>query len=190
MLERFRDDKRIMQICGSNVLFGWRRSNASYYFSKYGPIWGWASWRRAWEYYDVNMKHWPEVKANRIHHDFCDSENEMSVRVKLFDDVYDGKINTWDYQWVFAKLLNSGLCIVPNVNLITNIGFTGDSTHSFENSALSDMTMSELLFPLIHPEFIIRDTISDKVFFNKYIRTVSRLDRLKSIVQTIADRTR
>lgn len=62
LLEKYRDDERIMQIGGTNLLSEWQRSDDSYYFSKYGAIWGWATWRRAWQYYDVNMKLWPEVK--------------------------------------------------------------------------------------------------------------------------------
>lgn len=185
LLERYRDDERIMQICGANTLFGWRRNEASYYFSKYGPIWGWASWRRAWKYYDVDMKSWPEVKAMHLPIDFCDSPEEISIRTALFDRVFNGGISTWDFQWVYAKLLYSGLCIVPNVNLISNIGFRDDATHTkTTESLLSDIKAEDLGFPLHHPTYILKDSISDGKYFNLHIKN-KKLSLLRRIANRI-----
>ena len=80
LLEKYRNDSRIMQICGSNVLKDQVNIDDSYYFSKYGPIWGWASWRRAWQEYDVDMKLWAEVKKRKLYYDFCNSKKEVSFR--------------------------------------------------------------------------------------------------------------
>ena len=62
LLERYRDDSRIMSISGQNVQFGRKRTDYSYYFSRYNHCWSWASWRRAWQYYDVEMKIWPKIR--------------------------------------------------------------------------------------------------------------------------------
>ena len=118
LLDRYRDDTRIMQICGSKLSHSKIRDYCSYYFSKYGPIWGWASWRRAWEYYDVEMKLWPEVKNKRIYYNFYNSKKERKYRENIYEKVFSGLINTWDYQWGFAKLINSGLSIIPVSNIV------------------------------------------------------------------------
>jgi hypothetical protein len=170
LLERYRDDTRVMQICGSNFLNGWQRNDESYYFSQYGPIWGWASWRRAWAYYDVHMKLWPEVKEKKVYLDFCDGKREISYRLNLYDKLFAGEIDTWDYQWGFAKMINSGLSVTPNVNLISNIGFGREGTHvTIGDSLFANMRTIAIHFPLKHPKFICRDRISDKRYFNNFV---------------------
>ena len=104
LLTYYINDTRVMQICGLNVLTKWNRSGHSYFFSNYGPIWGWASWRRAWKHYDVNMKLWPEIKEKKLYEDFCQNQEEADYRLNLYDKVYRGEIDTWDYQWGFAKI--------------------------------------------------------------------------------------
>jgi len=98
LLRRYRNDSRVMQICGSNFLRGWQRNNDSYYFSGYGPIWGWASWRRAWIYYDVDMKLWPEVKEKKILLDICDGKREMFYRLKSLNP--DSKFH-WNQNLIY-----------------------------------------------------------------------------------------
>jgi len=170
LLDRYRDDSRIMQICGSNFSHSRNRNQCSYYFSKYGPIWGWASWRRAWEYYDVEMKLWPEVKKKKILNNFCDSKKERKYRENIYDRVFSGLINTWDYQWGFAKLINSGLSIIPVINMISNIGFAGDGTHIInDNSPFASMKALDVDFPLQHPQMICRNRLADQEFINNFV---------------------
>ena len=92
LLEYYRYDTRIMQICGLNVLREWNRNGYGYYYSNYGPVWGWASWRRAWKYYDVHMELWPEIREKRLYEDFCQNSDEAKFRVELYDRVYNCKI--------------------------------------------------------------------------------------------------
>jgi hypothetical protein len=169
LLDRFRDDSRVMQISGSNYLSVTLKE--SYYFSKYGPIWGWATWKRAWKLYDVEMQLWPLVKQNRLHYDFCFDESEVAVREQTFDAVYAGKIDTWDYQWVFARLINSGLSITPAHNLITNIGFSDDATHT-KNSEdqRNNLKNYELTLPLTHLPVMVKNADLDFEYFNTFIR--------------------
>lgn len=169
LLEYYRNDTRIMQICGSNVLKDWNRSGCSYFFSNYGPIWGWASWRRAWKHYDVDMKLWPEIKEKKVYEDFCQSREEAEYRLNLYDKVCRREIDTWDYQWGFAKMINAGLSIIPAANLIKNIGFGVDSTHTTSDSPLANLEMKELNLPLKHPKYIIRDIVYDLNFNKLYI---------------------
>ena len=170
LLRRYRNDNRVMQICGSNFLCGWQRNDDSYYFSIYGPIWGWASWRRAWLYYDVDMKAWPEVREKKIYLDFCDGKREECYRLHLYDRVFAGEIDTWAYQWGFTKMLNSGLSITPNANLISNIGFGPDGTHVTKgNSTFANMQTLNIYFPLRHPKFVCRDRTSDRRYFENFV---------------------
>lgn len=178
LLERYRHDNRVMQICGTNVINGWDRCNTSYYFSAYGPIWGWASWRRAWKYYDVDMTLWPMVRENEIF-DYCISPEEVNVRKRLYDLVYKGKISTWDYQWGFAKLINSGLSITPSVNLVSNIGFGVDATHAVSGGSLENIPLQALNFPIKHPCWVLRDNEADMIFFQKYMREKTKLEHFR-----------
>lgn len=169
LLGRYRDDDRVMQICGSNFLKGWKRNEYSYYFSNYGPIWGWASWRRAWKFYDVEMKFWPEFREKKLFEDFCLNLEEAQQRLKIYDKICSGEIDTWDYQWGFAKLANSGLSIIPNENLITNIGFGADATHTSAYDKFAGLEGRVLEFPLRHPEFVLRDRPSDLRYVNEFM---------------------
>jgi hypothetical protein len=165
LLEIYKNDLRIMQICGSNVLKNQVHIDDSYYFSKYGPIWGWASWRRAWQYYDMNIKLWGKIKEKKLYLDFCLTENEASQRLDLYDKLAANKIDTWDYQWGFAKMINSGLSIIPHVNLISNIGFRDDATHvTNKNSPLANLPVHSIKFPLQHPSFVLRNIHMDRSY--------------------------
>jgi hypothetical protein len=168
LLERFRDDARIMQICGSN--FFQMDSAESYFFSKYGPVWGWASWRRAWEHYDINMKLWPRFKVAGGLDDVCLTPREAEMRGELYDRLYRGEIDTWDYQWGFAKMINSGLSITPAVNLISNIGFGADATHTAGgDSDFANLPIGELVFPLEHPPNVCRSLGAERKFLSEFV---------------------
>jgi hypothetical protein len=191
LLEKYRNDSRIMQICGSNVLKDQVNIDDSYYFSKYAPIWGWASWRRAWQYYDVDMKLWKEVRDGKFYLDFCLSQAEVTGRLDLYDKLKANKIDTWDYQWGFAKMINSGLSITPNVNLISNIGFREDGTHvTDENSPLANLPIYSIEFPLKHPLFVLRniqaDTIYSKQAFSRKSIINSSIRKLRNLLPIIS----
>lgn len=184
LLARYSDDSRVMQICGSNYLDA--GTDESYFFSKYGPIWGWASWSRAWKFYDVDMKLWPNIKKNRLHYDFCFNENEVAAREEIFDSVFSGHIDTWDYQWVFAKLINSGLSIVPQKNLITNIGFGEEATHTTsKNDKRSLLKRNELDFPLNHPATLIKNYELDFRYFESFIKQHEAKPKWKNLISSI-----
>lgn len=172
LLERYRNDERVMMISGSNFLYGQAKPEDSYYFSKYSNIWGWATWRRAWKHYDVNMSKWPGLKRqcfiSKLLHDWYMS-HYFNV---TFDNVYNGKIDTWDAQWTFACMSNNGLSIVPADNLITNIGYgTCSGTHSGTLDKSAFIPLKQMKFPLKHSEKIENDGYLDSVearlHFNK-----------------------
>jgi hypothetical protein len=170
-LERYAMDSRIMQICGFNQFGELPGYPYSYLFSKFGPIWGWASWRRAWANYDVNMSLWPRVKSEHAL-GFCDTDAEIRWRSALYDRLVSGALDTWDYQWGFAKMINSGLSVVPSRNLVTNIGFGPEATHT--THVLAATPRHELSFPLRPPPWLLRDTAFDRAYLSAVIPTRRR----------------
>jgi hypothetical protein len=179
LLEKYRQDERIMMISGDNFQHGQRRTNDSYYFSRYTHIWGWASWRRAWKHYDVNMRLWPIVKDGDWLNLIFSNENEKKYWYNTFERVYNGEIDTWDYQWFFTSIVGSRLNIMPNVNLISNIGFGVEATHTISDSELANMPVSEMEFPLKHQPFMIRDTKADEYSQSKKINIRSIVGRIR-----------
>jgi hypothetical protein len=159
LLERYRDNERVMHISGDNLGFG-RRGEASYFFSRYPHVWGWASWRRAWRHYDPDLNTWASDRERFLAR-FEDPDERRFWR-RSWDGSASGEIDTWDYQWVFACIANEGLAINPNVNLVSNIGFAADSTHTQSDPGeLSALPTGEMERPLRHPGAVERDEACD-----------------------------
>ncbi|MCC5606699.1 FkbM family methyltransferase [Nostoc sp. CHAB 5834] len=160
LLEKYRDDQQIMMISGDNFQFGSNRTEYSYYFSRYGHCWGWASWRRAWTKYDDSMQLWTELRDNNWLNEVLQNEQAVAYWSKIFQAVNNG-FNTWDYIWQYTLWINNALTILPNINLVSNIGF-GSGTHTTtDNNKLANMTVEAVNFPLKHPLFVIRNTQAD-----------------------------
>lgn len=184
-LEYYRNDKRIMTITGSNLQFGRKFTEYSYYFSRYPITWGWASWKRAWNHYDVGMKLWPEIRRKGLLLNILKNRKEVSYWSNIFEKVYQGKIDTWDYQWLFTCWLQNGLTILPDVNLVSNIGFGSSSTHTRAKSIVANLERKHVGFPLSHPPYIFRDMIADRLI-EKYQYSSPRL--YKKIINIIYGR--
>ncbi|QNP52341.1 glycosyltransferase family 2 protein [Hymenobacter qilianensis] len=182
LLDHYRDDTRVMHINGSNIMRGWVKDpDYSYYFSRHSAIWGWASWRRAWQHYNVATPLLPEIHSKNYlwRHFFNPLEARMLLRPLWA--THTGKLDTWDYQWSFALLIQSGLSIMPAVNLISNIGFGEDATHTVNTShPLANLPTEQIPLPLRHPSFVIRDTVSDYRELRSTLRN-KILARLRSV---------
>ena len=164
LLERYREDERVFSISGQNVQWGRQPTDYSYYFSRYFHSWGWASWRRAWQQYDVQMKHWAEVRDQGLLKDLLPDDRAVKYWTYLFEATANGAIDTWDYQFVLTCWLQHALCITPNVNLITNIGFGAGATNTalLEGESLyANMPVTEMTLPLQHPPFMVQHTAAD-----------------------------
>jgi hypothetical protein len=168
LLIRYRYDQRVMMISGDNFCVGDKRTSYSYYFSRYVNIWGWATWKRAWQYYDIEMKLWDEIKQGNWLQDILSRKRTLDYWHDIFQRVYDGEINTWDYQWVFTCWINGGYSIVPMNNLVSNIGFGSEATHTTKQSKSSNILTKSIQFPLRHPPFLIQDAIADLTLQTKY----------------------
>jgi hypothetical protein len=161
LLMRYQDDLRIMHVSGNNFQFGQQRGEASYFYSRYAHMWGWATWRRAWQYYDYDLKQWPRRRSTDWLETLLDTPAAVANWQQIFDRMYNAEIDTWDYQWAFACWQHDGLCIHPQVDLVSNIGFDADGTHTVRQNQFANLPVAEMIFPLQHPLEIIRDCDAD-----------------------------
>ncbi len=163
LLERYRHNNLVMSISAQNVQLGRERTFYSYYFSRYSHCWGWATWRRAWQHFDFDMKHWQEVKSTNLLQDIFMDSQAVRYWTELLQATYDKRIDSWAYRWLFTCWLQSGLSIIPNVNLVSNIGFGLDSTNTkSKQNKVMDMPIETLEFPLKHTPFVVRNVVADK----------------------------
>ena len=173
LLEYYRHDERIMTINGSNFQSGRKRTDYSYHFTRYNSSWGWASWRRAWEHYDYEMKYWPASKQNGMIKRLCEDPYEQRFWINLFDSMYEkpGKIDTWDHQWNYACWTQNGLATEPRMNLVSNIGLGHqDATHTTgHNPMLKHMSKSQEMREIKHPPFVVRHSVADTYIFDYVI---------------------
>lgn len=176
LLDRYKDDHRVMHIGGNNFLKGWRHDDDySYYFSRSGHIWGWATWRRAWQKFDFDIQLYPKLKESGYFDNFFLNRLEKFYRLRKFDLTVAnrGSVDWWDYQWDFARFANSGLAIVPHVNLVKNLGFGEGATHTVNGTeTMTSMQANEIEFPIKHPPFVVRDIESDRRYFSGFIKDV------------------
>jgi hypothetical protein len=176
LLERYRYDERVMHIGGGNYQHGIRRSSDSYYFSKYPHGWGWASWRRAWQCFDFHIKKWPELRATDWMRTKCPSNREQQYWTDIYDRSYRAELNAWDYQWNFACWVQGGVSIVPEVNLVENIGFGPDATNTVEKwEGIKAVMTGSLKGKLRHPKEILVNKKADKYTFKKVFSPPSNL---------------
>jgi hypothetical protein len=150
MLHRYEYDHRVMTISGCSFQFGVPPGRYSYSFSAVPHLWGWATWRRAWELHDANMAQWPSVAETAFPGGWV-PEFAAEYHKHKIADTYDGLLDKFDYQWVLASWLNRGLCAMPAVNLISNIGYGPDATHCKTRDACAALPTEQIRFPLIHP---------------------------------------
>lgn len=168
LLDKYKDDDRIFSIAGTTFQPRSRQDSNSYYFSKYPQIWGWATWRRAWNFYDVNMQEWEAIRNSK---QFKIMMPDFQVRLywdHKFQKIYYKKIDTWDFQFIFASLLQNAFHVIPNQNLVSNIGFNLDATHTKIKGKLSERITKKINFPLIHPSIILREVKADQ-FTESYL---------------------
>lgn len=163
LLDRYQHDSRIMHISGNNFQFGRRRGAASYFYSRYTHHWGWATWRRAWQHFDYNLTEWENLRLTNWLETILDTPAAVDNWRQIFDEVATtDKLHIWDYQWTFSCWQNEGLCILPQVDLVKNIGFNADGTHTLRHNQFANLPLRQMQFPLHHPLQVTRDIEADK----------------------------
>lgn len=168
LLFQYKNDKRVMAITGFNLLYDSSPSEQSYLFSRYCSSWGWATWRHAWRHFDGSMTAWADRNVRDYVHQVLGDDDQFEERSRLIEKVLSGRLDSWAIPWSLACLLHGGLCAVPTVNLVSNIGFGPSATH-FHN--LDDVNAGtptgSLSYPLRAPSAVEADRDYDKRWHQK-----------------------
>ena len=163
LLLKYEKDERILTISGNNFQFGRQRTCDSYYFSRYPHCWGWATWRRSWQHCNIEMTTWPSIRDQSWLYQYLGDKPAARYWKHKFQQCYKGEINTWDYPWLLSYWLQNGLSILPNINLVSNIGFGAEGTHHRNSKTIfANMPTASINFPLQHPPFVERHSEADK----------------------------
>lgn len=151
LLDRYRHAPHIMHIAGSNFLPPSLTPSTSYYFSRYPLIWGWATWARAWQHYDLNLTLLDDAQQRRAFLRQLTDWRERRFWERTLTRIRRGALNTWDYQWSLTCRLRQGLAINPSRNLVINIGIGPDAHHTQTTIQGMPHTHEAIPFPLVHP---------------------------------------
>jgi hypothetical protein len=168
MLEYYRDDERVHVITGNNFQNGQQRGSGTYYFSKYNHCWGWATWRRSWRNYQGDLSFWPSWKQSDDWRSNCPDKVERRYWEKIFNQVHAGGIDSWAYPWTACVWKHGGLTVTPNVNLVANIGFGVDATHTTDSNVSQANLLAVALTDLIHPDSVSQDIAADRYVFEHH----------------------
>lgn len=165
LLERYLDDERVAVVTGNNFQNGEWRGDSSYYFSKYSHCWGWATWRRAWFHYQGNIPFWSEWHKTISWKQLTPDKVERVYWETIFERVQLGQIDSWAYPWMACVWRRGGLTATPNVNLVSNIGFGSDSTHTSRSTDPLAAMATTALGEITHPDVIDQEIIADRYTF-------------------------
>jgi hypothetical protein len=170
LLERYADDRRVFTIRGSNYQQGIQWGDGSYFFSLHANPWGWASWRRAWARYQPSQQLWPRFRTSAAFAALFPDP----IEARFWRDSLDSLLgihgsapfaDTWDFQWMLACWLERGLSVVPNVNLVANIGFSDGSSHCSGGAWFENQPVHPLPAPYVEPALLLPDPEADRTFF-------------------------
>lgn len=194
LLRKFKDDKRVSAISGNNFLPHQPMPiDSDYYFSVFPSSWGWATWRRAWNGYDLHITSWNSATgAAKTRFIFNEKKYQLWWK-NQFDYFHNGKIeHTWDFQFHYLSMIRKQLAIIPKANLVCNIGHGPDSTHFLDTeSTLANLPTYAIDFPIKHPSSIARnyeaDIYNQKLLFGE-VEIVSPLKRVKRLMKQIIGR--
>lgn len=166
LLHKYEKNEYVSVITGNNFQSGRMRGSASYYFSKYPHCWGWATWRRAWHNYDEDLLFWPNWKESGEWNMAMPDQVERRYWEEIFDNVHSGGINSWAYPWLASIWYRNGLTATPNLNLVMNIGFDEDATHTKLHAGIRDQVPINSIGEILHPRAVKCDLKADRFTFD------------------------
>lgn len=167
LLERYEANTTVMHIGGTNFQPVHPAKDQSYYFSNIPHIWGWATWRRAWNLYDVGVRDFSTTGLKTIFRKAGFPVISFSYWNHMLLQVQQNNLDTWDYQWTYTIWKNKGLVITPELNMVSNIGFDNNATHTTAESPYANMPT----FPIetiIHPATQQVDVNKDAYIFRNW----------------------
>lgn len=173
LLERYRQDERVMHINGTVFLQPSDLSevSSSYFFSQIPHVWGWATWRRAWEAFDPGMRDLNSLVGDPRYRKLFLKTPHAKYWPKLFRHVMKKKVDSWATPWAYSIMSAGGLCVAPVVNLVHNIGFDGEATHT-KQSSISPQTKT-ISDRLLHPKEVIASRYLDSLVMEKiFVKTL------------------
>lgn len=174
LLERYKNDIEVGQISGDNFQKGNKRGDADYYFSIYNHIWGWASWADRWKNYDVELDN---INNTKFIEKMLDDKNTRKYWLSTFETMKAKKIDTWDYQWTFTLWNNRQLTVLPNTNLVENVGFGAEATHTTGESEFANLKSHNLVLKN-HPKEIVQNYEADNVTSKLMFREKTNIERI------------
>jgi hypothetical protein len=177
LLEKYADNEQIMHIAGSNLIDNLTESKEeSYLFSQHAFVWGWATWRRAWELMSLDLRGLENFEKSRNITVFLENEKAQIYMLDKFRVTRARENQSWAYAWQFSILKNKGLTIVPTRNLIENVG-VGDAQATNTKGKIygADKKAKSMNFPLVHPANFVRDRDLEQAFFYSNQKSKFRL---------------
>jgi len=182
MLERYKDDERIMQVGGYNRFQYAPSGQADYFYSRFSDIWGWATWRRAWEQFrDFDLEKWNAIRDTKGFHNLCYSQREAEMRQFCLDQIFSGQLNAWGMRWDTTKLIGKGLGIVPAKSLTRNIGFGFDASHTVNPlNPQRFLKTHRIAPPYNHPEKEESDSTFDSNYNRKMFPNRVATEKIRS----------
>lgn len=169
LLAYYRNDESVKMIGGNNFQNGKMRGDGSYYFSNFIHSWGYASWWRAWKDFDLEMENINDRVFSQLLDKRFTKKDEKKYWWNVYYNLRAGNYNTWDFQFLFTMWLQNGKCIVPNQNLVSNIGFGNNATHTVNaDDPLSNLPLGEMKM-IYHPSVKDIDTEADRYFLKKHL---------------------
>lgn len=172
LLARYRDDPRVLTISGDHFLPHRLHIAQPYYFSKYVQIWGWATWRRTWRQYDLHLGQRKAEDWEALIDQVNPTKAEANYWKHIFRSVFAGGVDTWDFQLMFTCWHLGGMHICPCRNLISNIGYGPDATHTNFNGSLAKLPVAPLALGETLPPVETDKAIDSLIFYTRFLESM------------------
>lgn len=164
LLDRYRDNDKISIISGNNFQqIQPMTLESDYYFSVFPSSNGWATWKRSWQGFDYYLSDWPNVNKAKLKTYLFSEKEYAQWWLNYFTWLYENKPDDmWDFQFHYLCMVRNQLAIIPKANLVKNIGYGPDATHSQNpDSYFANVPTHELAIPFRHPDRIDRNYDAD-----------------------------
>jgi len=186
MLSTFRNDSRVNMVSGLNLAQHWPLSFNNSIFTLFGGSAGWGTWKRAWKFFDYEMKEWKSGNRKLVLREKLNNKSYFEYFTNLFDTMSAQIGNDfWDYQWLYARLAQGGYCIIPKVNLVENIGFGDDASHTvLPNHPQAHIRHGKMKLPVSKPS-IRGNKLYDRYIFERFMNTSARSLYKKLILRVV-----
>lgn len=179
LLDKYKDDKQIWHISGSNFLEN-IKTPYDYYFSKIMHGWGWATWKDRWQKFDFDISFFNTKNLYK----FSKDKNVQTYWKEIYNLLKNNDVEAWDYQWLFKIIDNNGICITPTKNLVTNIGTNGvHFKNAYDHHRLNQKSYQ--LETLNHPCEVRIDEDIINLTYKKVFKIKSTKDKIKALIEGI-----